>query len=510
MFLLILTAVGLAAALAFGVDAARFEAENMKESSTKVTPVLDKTTSSATGAMRYTGNGTATQNATFAAEATRLEVRVRGVQDRYWPQMQVLVDGRVVGSVTVSDPAYAVWSVDVSIPAGSHKVEVKMYNDTARAEKLFVDNVAFTYEPPPPLPSDCTNTISAGQDLDAALDASDDGGARDVYCVEAGTYNVDRTLMLFDNDELVGEAGATRQRGPATDPDPVVMIRNGADLETLITMRGASKLRWVDVAGAKGGYAPNWQPGDPCDNAVTADGQRCPLPGTGNNVAMGQASGDARVEFVRSADSEAVGISNAKGVIADSEFSNNNTNDDFEGITGAAVKGVTEFEAARNYVHDNGGNGLWCDHGCEDDPLRGANGAWFHDNLVVSNETWGIRYEFSPLVAEGVHSAQPTFLAEGNAVHGNGVGGGSNRDAQNGTWRGNAFGSATVAGVSYPNNRWPKMPGNAPVALAVSDSGRSDRTDLWNADVYGNALDGERVNGCDLPDDIVDCRENTR
>jgi hypothetical protein len=43
------------------------------------------------------------------------------------------------------------------------------------------------------------------------------------------------------------------------------------------------------------------------------------------------------------------------------------------------------------------------------------------------------------------------------------------------------------------------------VAIRATDSGRSDRPDLWNEDIVGNALNGEVMKGCELPDEFVYC-----
>ena len=73
-------------------------------------------------------------------------------------------------------------------------------------------------------------------------------------------------------------------------------------------------------------------------------------------------------------------------------------------------------------------------------------------------------------------------------------GGISVRDAENATIRNNRFGN--------PHNS-----GN--VAKIASDSGRSDRPNLYNIDIVNNTLNGEIIKGCELPDTIVACTGNT-
>ena len=67
--------------------------------------------------------------------------------------------------------------------------------------------------------------------------------------------------------------------------------------------------------------------------------------------------------------------------------------------------------------------------------------------------------------------------------------------------RNNRFGAVTIGGVAYGKN-------NFGLAIRVFDSGRSDRTDLWNADVLNNVLNGEVIKGCELPDNVVYCANN--
>jgi parallel beta-helix repeat protein len=98
-------------------------------------------------------------------------------------------------------------------------------------------------------------------------------------------------------------------------------------------------------------------------------------------------------------------------------------------------------------------------------------------------------------------------LIENNEVHNNSLhanrGGISVRDAQDATIRNNHFGAATIGGVAY-------LPNSHDVAITASDSGRSDRPNLSSIRVVNNALDGETVKGCELPNTVVACAGDTR
>jgi hypothetical protein len=340
--------------------------------------------------------------------------------------------------------------------------------------------------------------VNPGDDLDAIVNG-DPATRATTFCIHAGTYLIDQVVVPRDGDALVGEPGTSTVIGPATKPEPVVLVRNGAALSRLVQPTGSKiHLEWLDISGANVRY--NDQTQDTCGNWGEV-ANKCPQAGTGVAIASGKADGTLLITHVRLWGNEGLGIGSAKGRVLHSEFFDNTRNPDWVGFEGAAVKGVTEFEAAYNFVHDEQGNGLWCDHACTDDAAR-VNGAWFHHNLVVNNANWGLRYEFSPIVASGVHSSQPTFLAENNQIHGNGAGGTSMVDAQNGTFRANIFGPTTIAGVSYAANYKNR-------AIFFRDSGRAERTDLWKGDATGNELNGETIVGCEMPDDIVDCHDTT-
>jgi hypothetical protein len=333
--------------------------------------------------------------------------------------------------------------------------------------------------------------VNPGDDLDAIVN----GDPRDratTFCVNAATYTISETLRLRDGDRLIGQTGTTETRGPATYGVPEVSIRPSGSPDSIIAAVGKDiEIQWVDIAGAVG--------------KTTTDGQ--PQNGTGAGITAGSADGGFLVRYAVIHGNDAGGILNAKGRILNSEFYDNTQNPAFLGFNGSAVKNITEYEAAYNYVHDEQGNGLWCDVGCKDDPAR-QNGFWVHDNLTVDNGRSGIRYESSPRdLATGVHASEPTALIEGNEVHGNSYGenrgGISAADTQNALIRANVFGAKTIADVAYRANA------AKPGAVNAIDSGRSSRTDLWNVEIVDNVLNGEGIKGCELPDDIVDCHDTT-
>ena len=320
--------------------------------------------------------------------------------------------------------------------------------------------------------------IRPGNDLDAVVNR-DPGDRATTFCVSASpsgtTYNVSDTVRLGPGDRLLGQPGQAITRGPASYGVPTVKLRGGASLEKVIELRGTNQLRWLDVSGGVKG------------------------------IAASQASPSTLMEYLRVHDTSRTGITSMNGRLLRSELFQNGTDRRWWGHSASAVKGQAEYEAAYNYVHDNPANGIWCDVGCRDGGSATPNGFWAHDNLLVSNGRWGVRYEFSPVLPSGKRAAGSTALIERNEIHANGwqsnkaFGGASMWDAQNATFRANSFGAKTVGGVSYAANTGQQ-------AILFFDS--QNRTDLYNGDAVGNSLGGETIEGCEKPDNIVYCSDN--
>jgi hypothetical protein len=312
-------------------------------------------------------------------------------------------------------------------------------------------------------------------DIDARIN-SDPSDRATTFCVHAGTYQVSAPAILKAGDKLMGEPGTWTSVDTATMPTPVVKLE-GSGTDNLLRANGSGiSISWVDLTGASG---------------------------TGNGsgaIVAGSAASDFVVEFARIHDNASLGISNMKGTVRDSEFFKNSIAQSALGFNGSAVKGITEYEADGVYVHEEQGNGLWCDVGCKDSartdmtPRCSTGCFWVHDSVVVNNDRAGIRYENSSSEA----------LFENNEIHGNGLdakrGGIDIRDAQD-AWVGpnNNFGRATITidgvEVNYP-------PNNERIGVRATDSGRSSRPNLSNVDVvennFGlvNNIDRDRIITC--------------
>jgi hypothetical protein len=174
----------------------------------------------------------------------------------------------------------------------------------------------------------CTgNQITSGEDIDAIING-DASGAATRFCVYAGTYNVSAPAILKAGDKLDAEPGTKTNVDTATKPAPVVkLVGSGTDNLLRANGRGIS-ITWVDLSGASG---------------------------TGNGagaITAGSAGSDFLVQYARIHDNASLGISNMHGRVLDSEFFSNSQSQSSLGFNGSAVKGITEFEAGRVYVHD--------------------------------------------------------------------------------------------------------------------------------------------------------------
>jgi Right handed beta helix region len=322
--------------------------------------------------------------------------------------------------------------------------------------------------------------VPCGQDLDAIVNADDLTMGTRFQLEGPCTYPVDTMVVLNEGDELAGPAGSFIERYPAFDPEPTVTIVGSEGLRNVIRAKGTVRVEWVKIVGGTGQYSP--------------DGS--PLAGTGSGLAMGKASNTSSLYAVHITGTDAAGITNAHGTFERIELDDTTQDPNFLGFTGSGLKAINEVEVRNSYIHDNQGNGVWCDVYCHDSESH-LNGFWVHENLVVDNGRAGIRFEEVGDVADSGEA-----LIEYNEVHGNSTGavrgGVSIHDAQNALVRNNVFGAAVIAGVAY-------LPDAEGVAIRATDSGRPERPDLRNVDVAGNVLNGEVIKGCESPVEIVYC-----
>ena len=131
---------------------------------------------------------------------------------------------------------------------------------------------------------------------------------------------------------------------------------------------------------------------------------------------MGMASDTSSLYAVHITGTDAAGITNAHGTFERIELDDTTQDPNFLGFTGSGLKAINEVEVRTSYIHNNQGNGLWCDVYCRDSADH-PNGFWVHENLVVDNGRAGIRFE---QVGDVTDSGEA--LIENNEVHGNSTG----------------------------------------------------------------------------------------
>jgi hypothetical protein len=332
-----------------------------------------------------------------------------------------------------------------------------------------------------------TVDIPCGQDIDAKINADPRGTASRFVLGADCTFLASATIVPSDSDEVACEVAPTFvQRGPAFDPTTRCTVAGSASVENVFRPTGqGGTMATVRFEGIK----------------ITG-GNFTGSTGSGAAIAEGSMTNLSSHYGIEVRDNDAAGILSAKGTFERVELTNNSLDSNALGVIGAGLKARNEVEVKDSYIHHTQGNGLWCDNFCEDsDPATHPHGFWVHHNLVVNNGRAGIRFE-----RVGDVSTAGEALIEYNEVHGNSPnekrGGISVRDAQNATIQNNRFGEVTIEGVKYPPNA-------RNVAIIASDSGRSDRPNLFNIDIVNNALNGETVKGCELPDTVVACAGNT-
>jgi hypothetical protein len=438
-------------------------------------------------ALKFSSIGaTATHPVTFGADSGLHDVVLlaRAGQSGGSPRLTVSVNGTPKSTQDITNSgAPEPYTFVVNAPSGSVTIGVQAGN-TATGRNAFVDVLSFPSsggstppdadhddvpdstdqcpdvpgpaptgcpnEPPSDWPaSDCEKEIKGpGADIDNIIN-SDPSGSATTFCVYAGNYTVSAPAILKAGDKLKGEPNfPLTPVGPANQPDPVVKLVASGSQNLLRANGNDISITWVDLSGADG---------------------------TGNGtgaIAAGSAGSNFLVQFARIHENDSLGISSMKGTVLDSEFFKNSLDPDSLGFNASAVKGITAYQAGRVYVHDEQGNGLWCDVGCPYGLDSTTNGFWVHHSVVVNSGRAGIRYENSSSEA----------LFQDNEIRGNGInehrGGIDIRDSQD---------------AKVLNN---KLSANHGIGVRATDSGRSDRVNLERILVQGNDLGGDRIVTC--------------
>jgi hypothetical protein len=307
--------------------------------------------------------------------------------------------------------------------------------------------------PEPARPAKFVVNVPANADIAKVVNGDSATRATVFQLAANATYRVNALIVLKAGDELRGAVGTKTQvpGSVATDPNPTTKLVNGAALESLIALRGDNAITWLDISEA--------------DYKGQAGG--------GSAIAAGSGNDNTWIQYNWIHKNGAAGITNARGHILDNEIEDNTTEPAALGHIGAGVKGVYEYEAGCNYVHDNMGHGLWGDVLMKDTSVGSFN---VHDNVLLNNGRAGVRHERN-------ECSGAEFIAVGNVIKDNGWesvrGGVSIHDACDDP-------RSYVANNTFSGNK-------DNLAVRITDSGRSDRPDTTNVTVENNTMGGNIV-----------------
>lgn len=310
----------------------------------------------------------------------------------------------------------------------------------------------------PPLeePGTCDVRVGAGGDLQAALGSSPAGA---VVCVE-GTHRVGAPVRPKAGQTIVGPAEIR--------PRPGVFVLDGIELKTGHG-QGVEDVTLIDldVAGFRRHGVGCWR---------------------GTTVVGGRLHHNGK-------DGIGCDLEGGGGVLVDGAEIDRNGSTRYLGCCAAGIKwyhahGVTVRNSS---IHDNLGNGVWCDAQCGDFTVT--------DNVIAANTRKGVFYEKGGgSTIRGV-SYEGTMTVTGNLIDGNATDGRARADA----------------GISIISAKNVLVAGNTIVDTGTGDAirVRDDPARLvddrpgWaveNVTLTNNDTGNEAIVGCDLPG--VECEAN--
>ena len=322
--------------------------------------------------------------------------------------------------------------------------------------------------------------IMPGDDIDAILNNQVSAG--DVVAVHSDadgeyTYNSTAFIKTPDGVKLRAEPGTySLVGGRAYDVNPAVAINATFTNDNAMSLQPGQEITGFELRGLS-----------------TSDPGQQNCAGKGIFLTGGEADANGLVQYNLFTDNPAVGTTNMQGKLLRNEFTNNSSASWALGCNAGGAKSAFEHEAGYNYVHNENGNGLWCDNGCENVSSQ-PNDMWYHHNVTVNNGSAGIRAEETPDLNPQSDPNQIGYLIEDNISAGNSLQTGRAdihiHDTANALVRNNLVGRGqTVSGAGTISNT------GTNVALRASDSCRSDRPDLGDPSYGPVEFRNNAVNG---------------
>jgi len=318
--------------------------------------------------------------------------------------------------------------------------------------------------PPPttPPPTGCTGIgVPPGSGLRSAIQSAPAGST---FCLSAGTYTVNATIDL-DSDRVIG-AGMN-----ATHIDGSGVPLDDTNRGHIFDNKGSSYFQDVDVFGAS-----------------------APAPGTATGAKYGKAfinSGSSlQFQNVKCHDNEGVCVGEAGNVVADNLdcYNNGSAYSMTSGFAYAAcIKTAASYNSAfgdvtmtNSFIHDQPGNGLWCDY-CKyaDWDIRST--------VFRANGNHAIQWEMSgnwTCCQAGAVVSGNTFIGNGTNLAKFAPGGMIISTSANITVEGNTFDGTNTNAITiiYSNGRIDAQ--NFPASR--------------NVIVRNNTLNGDPLVGCSL------------
>jgi hypothetical protein len=266
------------------------------------------------------------------------------------------------------------------------------------------------------------------------------------FCLAAGQFVLKSSVVAQYGDQFLG-AGRTA----------TFVVGDGTVKLLFVSSNALYTVSDLDISGAVG------------DLSCRPDCGRAFSPGAGMTM---------RNVRCHHNDNQCIGSGGGHVLVVNSELDHNGMDEAFWGFSAAAIKRVrtSSLEVRNSSIHDNGWNGLWCDH-CEGSMV-------IEDSTITNNGSRGIVWE-----ASGGYNSSDRAVIRNNVIKGNntrrtGPGAGVTiNSSQDITISGNTFGGNLSNLTGYR-------------AILILDDSRSFA--LSNVAISANALNGDAISGCAL------------
>lgn len=272
-------------------------------------------------------------------------------------------------------------------------------------------------------------------------------------CVHAGTYDLKgHTLLPKDRVTLRGDPVTVGSKGRIHAPTKVYSKAKDGVIKAT-SLRQKLRILNIDISGATGTKSS--------DSSTKKHGRG--FNGNGKQPVVSISYS----RFHHNANSGIDGIG-AGSVLHHLQLDHNGSKS-YMGCCASGVKAGRAFTIRRSYVHNNIGNGIWCDVGCEGGIFRVKN------NLVKGNTRDGIRDEWSD------HDGRSSIIRNNTVI-------GNNFDGAKG-----GHGGITAVSVWHVLIEGNVLRNNGNAAIEAKDDNRGSLTDVVIRD---NHLGGDPLKGC--------------